>query len=243
MILAGLVLLGHALVYARSPDALVITTDVLQIVTLFAGGYRTEFKLNTAVVAVSLAAIAVILVRDYRAGDAQRGSEREIRWSFAFLGAASVIAYVLSDRFTLLEGGFRSQHALPVLIAALLLIARTILLLDDHGRRGVLLGVFLGVAAMTVTRELYFHLRGPAEMALMKYRFLVDADAFRRSCQPGDGMVFEDDSSSPIVLCRTQDFPVGRHPVLQFSPAIGERGAEDEDPIERPGIVVGQPVF
>jgi hypothetical protein len=242
-IVAAAIALGHAIVYARSPDAVVMTTNPLEIVALFVGGYRTEFKLNTAVVVLSLLAIAIILVRDLRSGDKDDGAERVVRWSLAFLGAGSVAAYVLSDRFPLLEGGFRSQHALPVLFAALVMIARTILRHDDQWRRGLLLGMFLGVAALTVSRELYFHLRGPAELALMKYRFLMDASTFRRSCQPGEGMVFEDASSSPIVLCRPQDLGIGRHSVLEYPPAVGERGDDDEDPRERPGIMVGKPLF
>jgi hypothetical protein len=239
--LAAALAAGHLLIYLRSPDAAVVTTDPVEIARLFINGYRTEFKLNTLVVALSLPLLVGALIWDRRRRPPV--FDRAVLWPWAFLGIASVATYVVSDRFLHLEGGFRPQHALTVMLAALIILGRAITRLDHQWLRGVLFGLLMGLAGATMASEWYFHLRGPLEYALLKYRFLMVADSFRDSCREGDTMLFEDDSSSAIVMCRPAAFAIGRHSFLTVVPSIGVPDEPTNDPRERPMIIVGQPLF
>jgi hypothetical protein len=214
--------------------------DPLAIAATFRSGFATEYRLyNVIVVIASLVLTAAVIEAWRRRRDR---NDTLITSALAFVGLVSIAGCLVSDRLAFNDGGFGAAHALPALIAMLIVVSRAILRVGDVPRRAVLVGVFAGVAAAATGRVLYQDLRGPAEVALMKYQFLRDAEAFRRDCREGDAVVFEDEDHSPVVLCRPRHFADGLHPQVGFTPAVGVYDY-DASPDERPFIYVGKPLF
>lgn len=189
---------------------------------------------------LACASIAVVSAGVWHAWR-RRGDRLVFALDMFLLAAGSLGGMLLSDRLRS-NGGIGGVHLLPSVLAGLLIVSDWILNVRDRFRQALLVGAFSGAAAACVVAAIAPQLRGPLEIALMKYEFLRVAEAFRKDCRNGDGMVFEFEDSSPVVLCRPQDLPVGRHTLDSFPPAVGYRDP-DAPPGERPVIVVGRPVF
>jgi hypothetical protein len=102
----------------------------------------------------------------------------------------------------------------------------------------VFVAAVLTVLAVTLNEDR----RGPIVLWLLKYRFMAAADSFRKTCRDGETMVFEDEPSSAIVLCRPQPLEPGIYPIVDFTPAVGTYSAQT--PLDRrPAIVVPPPFF
>jgi len=77
--------------------------------------------------------------------------------------------------------------------------------------RSMQAGAYVGVAVAVIVVSLYSTLRGPLELALMKYQFVIAGSAARAHCRADEVFVFEDDESSPVLFCRPR--------VLRFRPS------------------------
>jgi hypothetical protein len=101
-------------------------------------------------------------------------------------------------------------------------------------------GALAGGALALLLHVEYTSLRGPLELSLMKYRFLAVAAESRKYCQPTETFLFEDDDTSPVVLCRARDLPPGFLPITDAPPSVGSAQRRET---ELPGIFVPEPLF
>jgi hypothetical protein len=235
--LAGLA--GYGLLNARLLSNSV-SVDPITALSLFREGLTNQHRLANVVAALSVVVLAMATIRVVR----RRGSDGDTRTilAAAFVGIFSVAGYLLSDRLSRNDGGIGSYHVLPALLAALIVASQLALSVSDQLKRALLVGMLTGMASASIADDLYHNLRGPLEIAMMKYRFLDAAQSFRQTCRDGEGMVFEDEDTSPIVLCRPRHFPVGLHPQTAFTPEYGVYSPESP-PDDHPFIYVGEPLF
>lgn len=240
IVLAIAVVAGYVVFNARIVSTALSVADPGRIAAVFLHGLRTDSRFNNALVCASSLAL-VLLLADAIWRDRDRAS-RLLVACLAIVGLGSVLGVLASNRLIASDGGFGAAHLLPVLVAALVAAGRAVLSLSDRARRAALVGVFVGIAGTMVVPEVGLRLRGPLELSLMKYRFLMVAEAFRQDCRDDEAMVFEEDDTAPVVLCRPQALAEGRHYPSNFVPTIGSRDPEAvlED---LPAIVVGRPVF
>jgi hypothetical protein len=240
IVLAVAIAGGYAWLNAHFLATSVVFGNPLEIAAAFRRGFATDYRLFNTIAAVASLTLTAALILAWRR---RRGTDDiMVAASLASVGLITVAAYLVSDRLPFNDGGFGGVHILPALMAMLIVISRAILRIDDAARRAVLVGVFAGVAAASVGREIYMHLRGPAITAISKYRFLGDAEAFRQSCTDGERLIFEDEDDSPVVLCRPQRFEYGLHEQTNFTPVVGAYDT-DAEPREHPFIYNGQPLF
>ena len=240
VVLGGLLTAAYAFFNAHALRTAVSLSDPMTIAVTFLHGFRSEYRFNNIVATVSLLVLAMAVVEAWWRGRSR--VEIVTTVCLAWLGAASVGGVIVSDRLLRGDGGLGAAHVLPALVAALVVTCRFILDVRDRERRALLVGVFAGALGVAVVAEMGGQLRGPLETALMRYRFLMVAEGFRQHCRDGDGMVYEYEDSSPVVLCRPRAFSPGRHLQSSFPPTVGSRDPEAlED--EQPLILVGQPLF
>jgi hypothetical protein len=235
--LAGLA--GYGLLNARLLSNSV-SVDPITALSLFREGLTNEHRLANVVAALSVLVLVLAALAILRRRSGHR--DTMVILSAAFVGVFSVAGYLLSDRLSRNDGGIGSYHVLPALLAALIVVSQLLLCVSDQLKRALLVGMLAGAASASIAHDLYHNLRGPLEIAMLKYRFLSAAQSFRQTCREGEGMVFEDEDTSPIVLCRPRDFPVGLHPQTAFTPQYGVYSA-DSPPEDHPFIYVGEPLF
>ena len=215
----------------RAIGAIVVPNPV-DIVLGFRDGLRTDYRLHNVVVAVS--SLVLVLAGAEAARQRRRMPDAHVTWTLVLVGLASVGSVMVSDRFPENSGGFAAHHALLVVTCAMLVVGRSILATADQYRRASWLGCVAGVAMVATATVLATGLRGPLETALMKYRFLMVAEEFRRDCREGDAMVFEHADTSPVILCRLAVLPPGHYEQSHIPPSIGlprSTASEDEVPL------------
>lgn len=239
--LAATIVIGQLALAAGSPDD-VTNPQLAAAPLMFVSALRTHRAGNLSVL-VSLAALAALIARVWkRDHDSARKTALLVICSLALTGGGTVMAYVASTRFARYDGGFPSRFTVPVLFCALTASACAALTLRREERRQLLIGILLGGAGTLVAADLSTQLRGPLELSLMKYRFLQVAAEQRADCPPDDAFVFEDEDSSPVVLCRRR--PPAREDLrlTGFTPSVGEYDP-DAAIDERPVVLGPKPLF
>lgn len=206
--------------------------DLLSIVSDFRAGFTGQHRVNNLVVVFSSAVLLIAGANSLfkRAVLPSRPETLPLAW----MGLASVALVLATDRVPENSGAFGTNHVLPTLMCALLVVTRWIVVMPDRDRRALSVGIAAGVAAASTATVLLTQLRGPLEATLMRYQFLRVAEEFRRDCRNGDAMVFEHEDTSPVVLCRAQPLAVGRHSQLHVPPSVGLANPDtmaDEGPV------------
>jgi hypothetical protein len=239
--LAALVIAANVAVFAFATEQPAGAIGPRRALEMFVDGFRQEKRDNLIVIA-SLLAIGVRLAAHPLIASwiAPRAGARVARWSLAWFGVGSVVLYASSNRFIMQQGNFIARFALPVMFSALVMLAMDLASVAGERTRGMLSGVALGAAGALVLVLLYTQLRGPLETSLMRYQFVAVAAEFRRTCRDHDAMIFEATDSSPAVLCRRQQLPVGFFEMRDVPPSIGA-GAGPFDDV--PGFFVYQPLW
>jgi hypothetical protein len=232
------VIVGYLLLNTRFLGISVVARSPLEIASLFRNGLTTEYRLYNVIAFVSAIVLSGALVQAWRA----RRQDSLITILLSGVGLVSIAGVLVSDRLPFNDGGFGGAHVLPALCAMLIVASRAILAIGDGVRRSTLVGLFCGVAMLSIGGDLYHHLRGPAEIALLKYEFLRTGQAYRAACQDDGGLSFEDSDNAAVVLCRPRAFPIGFHVQPSLTPAFGEND-DGASSTERPFIYVGRPVF
>jgi hypothetical protein len=215
-------------------------TDPITAVQLFVMGFRQN-KLDNLIATVSILALLANIIA-FRTMDGGRDM-LIARWSLSYVGLMSFAVYVVSDRFLHHGRGFdgvEPRFALPALTCALMLVGLSAVTRPCERERARSLGAGLGAAVALVAVLLFTQLRGPLETALMRYRFLEVAANFREWCRDGDAMLYEANDSSPAVLCRPQQLPLGFYEMRHVPPTIGAAAAPLDDP---PGFFVYRPLW
>lgn len=238
--LAVAITAGYLLLNARVLGSAISVSNPRAIVATFLSGFRSDFRWNSVIACVSVLVLAGALVETiYR----RRGRpELVMRAGLALIGIGAVAGVLVSDRLARGDGGFYAVYVLPPLLAAMIVVGQAVLRIADHARRMLALGICVGITGVAISMTVGPRLRGPLELTLMRYRFVMVAEAFRADCRAGDAMVFEHEDTSPVVLCQPREFPVGRHLQSEYLPSIGQRDP-NALPDEQPVIVVGQPLF
>ncbi|HYE84973.1 MAG TPA: hypothetical protein VEA16_01365 [Vicinamibacterales bacterium] len=232
------IIVTHVVVAWGAPDAM-WNADWIQVPFQFLDGFR-EDKLENSTVVFSIVVLCVALSMVFLRPVAQ--STRRVVGSLTFVGLASLGVYVASARFALFGGGFPSRYAVTALGAALATLA-WLLLVWRPAHRPLLAGMFFGAAASLAAVGMSMHLRGPLEWALIKYRFMQVASDARQDCHNDQHWVFQDDKSSPVLLCRRRSVRPGEEEVLRnYTPSWGDRDSDQSDPT-RPFILNPKPLF
>jgi hypothetical protein len=229
--LALLIVLVHAWFSRGFPDPL-WNSDIAAAPEIFLGGFR-EHKLHNLVVLGSLAIVTAAWLG--------RGRGEAVIRPLFYVSWGHSIAFLVSSRFGL-YGGFEPQYVALPAGCALIAVCWIVLAKQAAEARAVLVGACGGVAVMVVAFSLYESLRGPLELALMKYRFVMMASAERDRCSGNEAFVFEDEESSPIVLCQPRPLPDGKLHLVDFVPWVGHV-VTGGDPSEKPSIINPQPLW
>jgi hypothetical protein len=234
LLLAAAILAIDGLVMVMTPEPLTRITGLGGAWSLFASGFR-DHKLANLIAVTSTAVLAICALLARRA---TRAAPRTAIAQLAVIGVGSVLLYPWSDRFVLYGGGFELRYTLVVLLCAT--VSALLLLAAAPDRTRLLTtGALAGAAVALLLQVEYSSLRGPLELALMKYRFLQVAQEFRATCS-GGAMIFEYEDTSPVVLCHPGRFAPGYVSIRNTPPSIGSGSARDH---ELPGILVPEPLF
>jgi hypothetical protein len=238
--LAGVAgLLGYGFLNARLLSGSV-GFDPIAALRLFREGFTNEHRLANVVAGLSVLVLIAATFRSLR--KRSDAADTTMTLLAAWVGVLSIGGYLLSDRLASNDGGIGSYHVLPALLAALIVAGQAVLRVRDQLQRALLIGLFAGVASAGIAYDLYHHLRGPLEIAVMKYHFLSAAQSFRQTCRDGEGLIFEDEDTSPIVLCRPRHFDIGLHRPTELTPHYGANNP-DTPTGDHPFIYVGEPLF
>ena len=235
--LASIIVVAHGLIAAGSPESVSQAIAPSTIVAMFAAGFR-EHKLANLIAIASSAAIVLACALVWRNG---RRADYAPIWALAVVGLGSVVAYPFSARFVLYDGGFELRYTLPVFACAAVVSMLALSAIDAAERvRSMAIGITVGAAVTLAASVEYTSLRGPLELALMKYRFLQVAQEFRATCRADEAVIFEHEDTSPVILCRPGVFAPGYVSVRNVPPSIGFGSAREH---ELPGILVPEPLF
>lgn len=243
--IAAVILAVDAFVFAGVPENPVVLMGPLDTLEIFVRGFRQN-KLDNLVAVASVLILMGNLVSAPWLSDRRSpagASVLIVRWSLSYLGVLSLAAFVASDRFLhhgLGFDGIAPRFALPAVACALMAVALAVVARPAERDRLMLLGSGLGGAAALLAVLMYTQLRGPLETSLMRYRFLAVAAEFRDTCRDGDAILYEDDDSSPLILCRPRALGEGYHEFPDLPPSIGVGFARTDG---LPGIQVGKPLF
>jgi hypothetical protein len=241
--LAIAVVAGYLLLNWRFLGGSVTPRGPREIASLFRHGLTTEYRLNNVIAIGATLVLSGACLRAWR-NRSMAADTRLMTIVLAGVGLVSIGGVLISDRLPFNDGGFAESHVLPALCAMLLVVSTSILAIRDSSRRAMLIGVFAGVALFAISGEMYRNLRGPGELAVMKYQFLRTAQDYRARCNSDTdvGLSFEDSDDAPIVLCRPRAFEEGLHWQFNLTPAYGDNdpGAPPE---EHPFIYAGRAVF
>jgi hypothetical protein len=199
-----------------------------------------DYKLISLITTASVLTLAIALWWALRAE--HRAEHLGFIGSLFAMGWLSLALYVASSRFVRYEGGIPARYAVPVMFCGLVAIAWMALSHSNPIERSRRLGLYLGAALACGVIFFYGNLRGPMEIALMKYRFVNDAVQWRKDCSDDQVLVFEPDASSPVMFCRPRVLPEGDFILRNFTPTIGELGDEDIDE-DRPYVISPRPLF
>lgn len=238
--LAITVAVGYLWMLARAPDLPRGVSNPLSLVEMFVDGFRDE-KRDNLIALGSLTVLAAHAAADlWIARERRHDLVRTARWSLGYLGVASIVAFVVSDRFVWLDGNFVARYTLPSVTCALILSGISIGGLATERTRTLVTGAAIGSAIAVLLVLIYTQLRGPLEISLMRYRFLSLGTEFRATCRGDDAMLFEYTDASPIILCRPRPLAPGYHPMPALDPSLGT-GTKDVEGL--PGIFVFTPLF
>lgn len=221
-----------------SPDP-AVNTNLMAIPRMFADGFRDR-KLHNLIALGSLAVLPALLWWTRRRPRESRAADRAVMASLCWLAWSSSVLYVASSRFARYDGGFESRFAVLPAFCALIAVGWTILSDGESLRRSLRVGIHAGASIAVVAASLYGSLRGPLELALMKYRFVAVAAAARSACRPDEVYVFEDDETSPALFCTPRALPRGDFQISGFSPSVGS-GDPEATPEARPFVMNPKP--
>jgi hypothetical protein len=168
----------------------------------------------------------------------------------AYFGIASVIFYIASPRFLSrflnhAASAFQPRYIVVVCFCALLAIIWKIISLPRSDARPVLIGSVFGFCLALATTAIYSSVTGHFMAALQKYRFLLAAGDFRKSCSPEEVLIYEVTWSSPVIFCNKREFAEGYTPVTQFKFKVWEHSPKksSSDDYDQPRIYSGTPLF
>lgn len=178
-------------------------------------------KLHNLVMVASLGTLMAAVWWARRAAAAVR-ADLIVTASLCGIAWATAVAYLLSNRFVRYSGGFETRFVVPAAFCGLIAIGWMVLADRVVERRARWVGAVAGAAGMFLIAHLYGTLRGPLELALMKYQFVAVASRARAACPPHDVYVFEDEESSPLLFCRPLVLEPGDDLILRnFVPSVG----------------------
>ncbi|MFA5909896.1 MAG: hypothetical protein WC815_14040 [Vicinamibacterales bacterium] len=203
-----------------------------------------DYPHNVVIMVVALTTLGGLwaaAVRRRARGEWATGANRpEVRAWLAYLGVAATVLFLLApDRE---PQGYEPRFVLVPAYCALVAIATAVLERGRPSTRGLAIGVFAGLILMMTVISIHWDRRGPIVLWLQKYQFLAEASVFRERCTDGQVMVFEDEPSAAVVLCRPQALAPGRYPIVEFTPEKGEYSA-GTSLARRPSIDVPTPLF
>ena len=139
-----------------------------------------------------------------------RGGSLDVRLNrmLAYFGISSVVFYIASPRFLQLylwDAGatFASRYVLIACFCALLAIIWKIISLPRSGARPILIGSVFGFCLALATTAIYPSVTGHFMAALERYRFLIAAADFRKSCAPEEVFIYQVTWSSPLIFCNS----------------------------------------
>jgi hypothetical protein len=237
-ILAVLIVGGHIIIGSLSPEP-GFNTRLLEAPWMFVSSFR-EYKLIWLITIASVLSLAMAFRWSLR--PEHRSEHLAIIGSLCAMGWLSLGLYVASTRFVRYDGGIPPRYAVPVMFCGLVAVAWMALSQPDALERSRRLGIYIGTAIACGVIFFYSNLRGPMEIALMKYRFVSDAAAWRQDCKDDQVLVFEADAASPVMFCRPRLLPEGDNIIRSFTPMIGEVGDGDIDE-DLPYVISPRPLF
>lgn len=237
-ILAALIVSGHVVIGLLSPDP-GFNTRLLEAPWMFVASFR-EYKLISLITVASVLSLAIALRWSLR--PEHRAEHFTLIGSLCAMGWLSLALYVASSRFLRYEGGIPPRYAVPVMFCGLVAVVWMALSQPDAEERSRRVGIFIGSAIACGVIFFYGNLRGPMEIALMKYRFVSDAAQWRKDCTDDQILVFEADAASPVMFCKPRILPEGDNIIRSFTPMIGEVGTGDVDE-DLPYVISPRPLF
>lgn len=236
--LAATIIVGQALMSAGAPEPLWNSRLASAGYWFLASFHDTKLASLLAVLAPAVLTGAVVWARRH----ARRNGGLMVMGSLAYVGWTSVGAYVVSSRFDLFDGAFDERYSVPALCCALMAVGWMLLSARPEPARMRWIGAYAGAAVMLAVVVVFSARRMPLGQAMMRYDFVIGAAAARQQCRADEMWVYEDNESSPVLLCRPLVRPATNFYLRNFDPVMGSWEPDKSDP-GRPFILGPKPLF